>query len=482
MAVMTASSSERPLVQPAASIPRSGRAFPRALAWILLAGAVVRVGLWLVCADMPVAVVDAQDYNRLAVGLVRHGAYLTPDGELSSLRPPLYPVVVAGVYRVFGLENHAAVRALQALLSLGTVVVVYRLGLLAFTERAGLWAATLVCFYPSLLGFNNLLLSETLFTFLVCLVTWLVGEAVVRGSLGWLAVAGVALGLGALTRSILWLFAPLLSVYLVVAWRGPAVRRLLAGAVPFVLFVATIAPWAYRNTQVQKTFTVIDVMGGRNAMMGNYEYTPLERSWATIDIARGEQSWDAVLRREYPKERGLTQGQIDKLAMRHGIRFVLAHPALTAKRTLVRFFNYWQLERSLIAGMQQGIFGSVPTAATLAAALLICGFYAAIMFLGIFGALMCPPGDRRLHWLVVMTIIFPCVIHSLIFAHSRYHLPAMPALLLYSAAALTRLPELWARRSEWTFRVAALLVALLVLGWARELIFVDLAKASHIIG
>ena len=79
-------------------------------------------------------------------------------------------------------------------------------------------------------------------------------------------------------------------------------------------------------------------------MMGNYEYTPLERSWATISLVQGDKSWDSVLRQQHPEVKGMTQGQLDKAALRYGISFVLKHPLLTVRRTLVRLFNFWQLD------------------------------------------------------------------------------------------------------------------------------------------
>src|SRR5205814_3912793 len=137
-----------------------------------------------------------------------------------------------------------------------------------------------------------------------------------------------------------------------------------------------------------------------NAMMGNYEYTPLDRSWATIDLVQGEQAWHRVLARETPGYYQLTQGQMDKLAMKHGVRFAVRNPILTLERDLVRFFNFWQLERTLIAGAVQGFFGDLPKAAILSAALFICGSYATAIFLSLFGVLMASPGDRRIHCLL----------------------------------------------------------------------------------
>lgn len=452
------------------------------LVWVLCAGVVVRAALWFAWRDVPVRIVDAQSYNQLATGLLETGSYVDEHGRLTSLRPPLYPVIVAGLYRVFGVENYAAVRAVQSALSLLTVLLVYCLGKDVYSRRTGLWSAAGVCFYPSLLGFNNLLLSETLFTLFVVAVTWAVVLAVKRQSAGWLIATGVLLGLGALTRSILWLFAPLLSVYLFCVWPGRRGKRLALAALPLAVFAATIAPWSIRNTKLQRTFTIIDVMGGRNAMMGNYEYTPLERSWATIGIVKGEHEWFRVLRRETPNYSELTQGRIDKVAMRHGMRFALSHPGLTIKRDLVRFFNFWQLERTLAAGAVQGIFGDLPKFVVLPAAALICGAYAITLFAAVFGVLFAPPEDRRLHALLLLTIVFPCVIHTLIFAHSRYHLPIVPILMLYAVAAALNWRAIWARRRSTTFRIGVAACAIFVLAWLRELVFVDLHHLSDTIG
>ncbi len=45
-----------------------------------------------------------------------------------------------------------------------------------------------------------------------------------------------------------------------------------------------------------------------------------------------------------------TQGQRDKLAFRVGLRHALQNPWLTAKRGLVKFSNFWGLERELVGG------------------------------------------------------------------------------------------------------------------------------------
>jgi 4-amino-4-deoxy-L-arabinose transferase-like glycosyltransferase len=464
-----------PALDPPPSIldPRSSVPQLRPLVWILLAGAAVRLVVWLWLGGLPIHIHDEGDYNTLAVNLVRHGEFgFTPE-EPTSLRPPLYPFLVAGVYWLFGVENFAAVRLLQALLSLATVLVAYRLGRAVASERVALWLAGLCCFYPSLLGSNNLLLTETLFTGLLTLFCLLTVRAWQTGSLGLAAAAGAVLGLAALTRSVVWLFPPVLAVFLLFAWPGGLVRRLAAAGTVALAFALTVAPWAVRNSRLQETFVAIDVMGGRNFMMGNYRHTPLYRSWDAISIT-GEKAWWREVHEAYPPERRRTQGQVDQLALRRGLEFVRENPGLTALRCVVKFFDFWGLERELVAGAARGYLGPVSKPGLAAAALVIFGSYAVALLLGIFGLVMAPLEDRRAWWFLLLVVAFVCGMHTAVFGHSRYHLPLMPLVLLFTAAALVRWGAIWQQRRSRPFWVACGLCLLFVAGWVWLFIAVDL--------
>ena len=433
------------------------------------------LGFWL--ADRPLRIADELDYQTLALSIVENGEYSLDGRTPTSLRPPLYPAAVAGVYAVFGSENRYAVWGLQALLSLGTVVLVYRLGSELFSPRAGLWAAGLTCFYPSWLGYTYLLLSETLFTFLLCGACLAFVLGLRRGLLGAAACCGLLFAVAALTRSVVWLFPPVLGAFMLLAWPGNFGRRLAAAALMGAAFAVTLAPWTIRNTRLQQTLTTVDVMGGRNFMMGNYEHTPLFRAWDAISIGNNakdeEKRWINVLHSESPWPAGTTQGQLDKLALRAGLRFVADHPGLTAERDAIKLLNFWQLERELIAGAAAGFFGVLSKPAILAIAAAICMSYAAAMFTGIFGALLVPPANWRANWFLLLLIAYVCGMHALTFGHSRYHLPLMPLVLLYSGAAVVRAADIWRQRRSPRFIIASLLCAGLAASWVFEIAVVD---------
>src|SRR5262245_58525249 len=85
--------------------PATSRRHLAVLLLILAIGAGVRLGLWVRFDGQPLNVWDEREYNALAVNLVEHGEYAFEPGKPDSLRPPLYPAVVAVVYRLFGAEN-----------------------------------------------------------------------------------------------------------------------------------------------------------------------------------------------------------------------------------------------------------------------------------------------------------------------------------------------------------------------------------------
>jgi 4-amino-4-deoxy-L-arabinose transferase-like glycosyltransferase len=461
----------------------------RHLLWlglILAAGVAVRLLLWGHFQGRPLSIGDELDYHHLGESLSQTGEFALPKYGLTSLRPPLFPFIVAGLYRLFGAGNFDAVRLALAGLSLILPILVYSLASDLYGRREGLCAAAIGAFYPSLLGFNNLVLTEIPFTLLLALFVWTVHRGVRGGGIGWLVLAGAVLGLGALTRSVLWLFPPILALYLLWAWRGRPggprpefPKRVAAALVPAIVFAAAITPWTIRNTRLQKTFTTIDSMSGRNVMMGNYEYTPMFRAWDAISI-KGKEAWFRVLAERYPEYDNLTQGQADKLAMKEAVRFVRAHPGLTFRRDVVKFFAFWQLERELIAGVVNENFGRFPTWAVLALAALVFGSYVFCLVTGIFGFAVSPPADRRTDVLIFLMTAFICGLHVLSFGHSRYHLPLMPLVGVYAPAAFLHLRSVWGRRNEWSFRAAALVSLTLAGWWLFEVVAVDSARMGKV--
>jgi len=461
---------------------------------ILALSALVRLGLLWAWHTEPIHPGDEMHYHELAQSLVEGRGFFL-EGRPSAMRPPLYPLVVAELYALFGPGNFQAVRAFQLFLGLATAVGAFVLGRMLYDRRVGLWAAGLVAFYPPLLGMAGFLYTETLFAFWVVWLGAAIGWAFRQERRWpWLAV-GVVLALAALTRSVLWPFGPVLALLVLLLWRQVGWAKRLAGAAGLLAaFAAGIAPWSWRCSQLEQTFIAIDTIGGRNLMMGNYEYTPLDRAWDAISV-EGEKAWYAVLRREDPEFGSLTQGQRDKLALRYGLRYMLEHPGQTVQRCIVKFFNFWQLDRTVAAGLERGWFGGLSRPAVLGWTAVLCISYAAAMVLALAGLILRPPEDRRSMIVPVSMIGFVCLVHTVVFAHSRYHLPLAPLELVFAGAMLDR----WRRRptmasqnpsdipsipqaKKWQYALLGLCWLVLAGGWLWEIVMVDWPKVQRMLG
>lgn len=447
--------------------------------WALLAlGAMVRVVLLVGFDGADLHIVDEQHYNALAVNLVNTGRYALDGGELTSIRPPLYPAFLAAVYSIAGLENFTAVRALQMLLGLLLVVQVFRLGQLLYDDRVAVGAAAAVCFYPSLLGYENLLLTETLSALLACTMCVCVAQFLRTSAWRHLVALGLVWGVAALTRSVFYLFPPFLAVFLWFALRNRRVGyRLAAIATATLVFAAVLAPWSIRNTLLHKTFVTVDVMGGRNFMMGNYEHTPLSRAWDAISM-NGEQAWHRVLADADPQAyaAAATQGQRDKLAMSYGLHYAIEHPALTAQRCAVKFLNFWQLERTMVAAISRGNWRQVSTPELIGWTVLFFGSYAVLFALSVVGFATTLPRDRRLRIFLFLMTAFVCAAHTATFGHSRYHIPLVPLLAVFAAAAVVHRATLREQLATWRGSAAIAVLVLIAASWCWEIVCVDAGK------
>ncbi len=454
---------------------------PWGLVAVLAVGLVLRVALLFPAAGYEPQIEDEQHYRQIATTVVRHGEYGFEPGQPTSIRPPLYPFLVAAVWKVTGTESLQAVRVVQIVLSLANVVLVYLLGLRLFNRRVALLAAAGLCFYPSLVFYDYLLLTEVLFTFLLTL-TALGYVHLLDRERAWIAFAtGGALGLAALTRSVMWPFPTLLAPLAFASVGGPFLKRLRVAALLLVGFALVVGPWVARNTRLQGVFTVVDTMGGLNLHMGNYEHTLHERTWATIGLT-GDKHWAVPLRQEHPDASTWSEGRKEKWAQKRALGFMIAHPGLTLRRSAIKFADFWGLEREIIAGFAKGLYDAPRWFVGLATVAIAVSF-PLVLGLAIVGIFRAAPLDRRAHAFLLLVVLFMCGLHTLAFGHSRYHLPLVPILLVYAAACVAARGRLLPEPAEGRLRAAlapALTAAVMLAIWVREVLVTDLHRIQEL--
>ena len=230
-----------------------------------------------------------------------------------------------------------------------------------------------------------------------------------------------------------------------------------------------VTPWAVRNTRLQGVTTIVDTMGGPNVWMGNYDHTPEDRMWAAVGLG-GNRDLALALQAEFPTQR-LTEGQKDKWAQKDALRYMLANPATTLRRAVIKFGDFWGLEREFAAGIKVGYY-SPPSWLGVPASLVIAAAYAVVALLFAAGVWLAPP-EWRVHLLLLLPVVATMGVHTIVFGHSRYHVPLVPIMVLYGVALLMRARTLDLRSKRLAVVGALLSVALLAAIWARQVFLVE---------
>jgi 4-amino-4-deoxy-L-arabinose transferase-like glycosyltransferase len=448
---------------------------PLAIAFAL--GLAIRVAVLAGTAGLGLQIMDEQQYAQIARNIAAGHGFGWGPSQPTSIRPPLYPALLAAVWTI-SPGNLQAVRLLQIALGLATAVLIYMLGSRVYGPKVGAWAAAVSWLYPSLIFFNFLILTETLFTLLLVAFV-LLAVLLVQTPRFRLAIAcGITLGLAALTRSILWPVPLVLCPLLAAVIRAPLPRRLTLPALVLTGYAMVVAPWAIRNTRLQGVVTIVDTMGGINLRMGNYEYTPDDRMWDAVALG-GERSWVHGLVTDTPNA-PITEGQKEKWAQRKAIEYMRAHPGTTARRALIKFADFWGLEREFMAGVQQGLYAP-PAWFQVAASLAIVLAYVAIVIAGAAGIWLAAPADWRLHAILLLPIVVTMGAHTIVFGHSRYHLPLMPLFGVYAAALIVARVSAYQFTHRPVLVGAAITVTILLSVWIRQIAVSDFARIAALL-
>ena len=196
--------------------------------------------------DQPVRA-DARKYVTYALNLINHGVYSqalsdapVPDSQVT----PGYPLFLAAIIKMSGSHGQAYnnILFIQALLGAATAVLVLLIGWRCLPRPLAVAAGLLTALSPHLISLGALLLTETLFTFL--LAAALLALVLARGCqrLWPYLLAGLVIGLACLVRPALLLF-PLLALPLLLTGQAAVSRKLIAGAVLGGVLICWL-PWS----------------------------------------------------------------------------------------------------------------------------------------------------------------------------------------------------------------------------------------------
>lgn len=175
------------------------------------------------------------------------------DANPTAANAPLYPVVVAGVYKVFGIESRASFGALYAInvLSIAlTAAGVYVLASQLFGKIAARWAIVLFVIYPAFgraaASFWDTLPSLAAFVW-IAIWCWNMRKAR-SATVGSMMNLGLALGLLTLAHVTPVLTYPFLIT--MALGKTTCGNWFKMSTIAFLTFLMVLTPWTIRNYQV----------------------------------------------------------------------------------------------------------------------------------------------------------------------------------------------------------------------------------------
>ena len=200
---------------------------------------------------------DSFVYGDIARNWMQHGVYglSAPDGPAPTfIRLPGYPMFLAAIWAVFGMEHYRAVLFFQIIIDLGTCLLVADMARRMISDRAAKAAFLLAGLCPFLANYASAALTETLEIFFTALAL----DLALRGledfsKLRIWAGCGLAVGATILLRPDGGLLLAAIGIYLLWILITPLrsgesfAPVFYAGLVLSMVAIAPLVPWTLRN-------------------------------------------------------------------------------------------------------------------------------------------------------------------------------------------------------------------------------------------
>jgi 4-amino-4-deoxy-L-arabinose transferase-like glycosyltransferase len=344
-----------------------------------------------------------------------------PSGPTAIL-PPVYPYVLAGVFRLFGIYSALsgfATLTLQSLSSALTCLVTFYIGEKSFSRTVGKAAAWVFAFNPFGIYISVEWVWETaLSTLLVSLVfleTLYLQHSTRRRD--WLAF-GLLCALTALTNPAVIAALPFLGLWL---WRWLREQRAHPGPLigtATLVFLLSATPWLGRNYLVFHQVIPFRSNFGLELRLGNYPDGMGTRALAMHPSQNN---------RELEKYRRM--GEIAYIAekKREAIQFIARHPRTFLKLTVLRFLMWWTGEEWKIHGTSRlapwGTAGQI----------FGFGMESALAFMGL--ALAARTGNRHALLYAIFLVCYPLA-YYVTFPELRFRHPLEPIMTVLCVYAL----------------------------------------------
>lgn len=411
---------------------------------------------------------DSISYERPALALLKTGRYdksLEQTGKPEVRRTPGYPILIAGVYGVFG-QSRPTLMILQIMMSVATIGLLYCVAHRWFGHRAALFAAALLALDPASFLSSQTMLSETPFALVFLLSIGAAIKLIEPGSCKWrwALMCGMALAISAHIRPIAYyMIIPILALAAIAARQtGVDWKRIaLHSAVMMIPWLALVGGWQARNWRVagQADYSYL-----RNDVMLFYSCAHIAAMRDQVSFAEAQ----GRIRSQLPDTTGWPDARINQLHYERSLEIIKNHPGLFVRACLTGAVNILMSpvgrplreylgmnhEFSPIRELRSSLGQFMRRMAdNPGAALLMAGELAfmATLWLGFAAAMGIVMRRQQSLW-IIHALLLGMILYMIVMPAGsqttyRFRVPVMPLLCLYAAIGWN---GVWERRyNRW---------------------------------
>jgi 4-amino-4-deoxy-L-arabinose transferase-like glycosyltransferase len=345
----------------------------------------------------------------------------------SAWEPPLYPSLIGGVFKIFGVYTYASAWVLLSINSLFaalTTIPVYLIAHRTLGPRVAIWSARAWALNPYVWYWSIHWIWDTTFTPLMLALIFLVALELTAPDLtapekdrwpswrGWI-LFGALWGVGALANPTMLSFLPFCGLWV---WRQRYRQGLpsLAGvALSSLVFFLVLSPWLVRNYEVFGRFVFIRDDFGLQFRLGNNKLAD------GMLIATLQPNLNKL---EFEKFERLGEIAYEADCRRQAVEWIRANPGRFAIISMKRFFYYWN-------GVPRPTDSTAPWDFR-------SSLFLASSVLAIWGLIRALRQKRPGAWLFAGLVVTYPAAYYFVFPHARYRHPIEPELVILAVFLL----------------------------------------------
>lgn len=332
---------------------------------------------------------------------------------------PVYPLLLALIYGIFGLMNYSmVVLVLHSALSAASAVLAYKTGEILFGKRYAGIPYCLTLGYPLFAFWGMYVLTEAAYVFTITLFIYLLAryaKEAERPKLKTLLLLGAAMGISNLVRPLLLLYFPVLGFWILWAQRWRLKTALRDFAIIVMMMVVVMSPWWIRNVIKYHEFIAVSNYGSYEFYLGNNPLTITDKYFYYA-----QPSFEPEVKARIEK---LPIPEQEKEYKQLAVSYILEHPVLFLQRTFEKEKNLFWQPISPIEGQLYKMKGAY-----------LDKWY---LLLGLVGILFSLFSLKRYGFLLLFILYYSFIVSMItVVDGARYRLPVMPAMIIIGSLVL----------------------------------------------